>query len=487
MVRSTHFQFNYNGDGARLRQIIAGVPTTYAQDLAALLPVVLQSKTGTDAMQYVYALGTRPLAQYGTAWEYLLADARPCPTLHRSVGGPLGVGSVRQIVDGSGNVLSSNGTASSIFGYSGEQIDTRGLVFLRARYMQPTLGIFLARDPWSGDQMRPGSMNGWNYGDDNPANQVDPTGRFSAVAIANGLYNQPTIVGFDRVEGAFSTMSRHLGWISLLLDADDSQYVYNWSNLTHREPYGKIKCDEDGHSITRVNEPYTAWRTATDLTLFNTNKIPRPRPELGRWWRDNGVYSLVNGSEEKFYFDKGDDGHTSDLPDFQLMLAGSVGSSVTGNAATMQDRFGKVYGHAAPGLSASLVPFSVFFGEGYVFHGNIWNVSSSYLANEKELEKAMGGVALSLSAALLIGPTININVCDNYLDRGPCYGAMIYTSGLQVGAGVTFGPTFGPTALKPEEAWDWMFYEAGPTRDEVWHRWLKSATENPCGICSSTK
>lgn len=61
------------------------------------------------------------LVQRGTVWEYLLADA---------------LGSVRQIVDGDGNVtlaesyepygsvLSSNGTASSIFAYAGEQIDT---------------------------------------------------------------------------------------------------------------------------------------------------------------------------------------------------------------------------------------------------------------------------------------------------------------------------------------------------------------------------
>ncbi len=121
--------FNYNGDGVRLKQVVAGVPTTYTQDpsagsgqaLAAPLPVVLQSQTGANARQYVYALGTRPLAQNGGAWEYLLADA---------------LGSVRQIVDGSGNVtlaesyepygsvLSSNGTASSIFAYAGEQIDT---------------------------------------------------------------------------------------------------------------------------------------------------------------------------------------------------------------------------------------------------------------------------------------------------------------------------------------------------------------------------
>ncbi len=42
--------------------------------------------------------------------------------------------------------------------------------------MSPQLGIFLSHDPWSGDQMRPGSMNGWNYGLGNPANYTDPSG-----------------------------------------------------------------------------------------------------------------------------------------------------------------------------------------------------------------------------------------------------------------------------------------------------------------------
>jgi RHS repeat-associated protein len=122
----------------------------------------------------LYAIGTRPIAQYtsGSA-EYLLPDA---------------LGSVRQIVDANGNVtlaesyqpygtvLTSNGTASSIFGYSGEETDTSGLIYLRARYMQPTLGIFLARDPWSGDAQRPGSMNGWGYVEENPINAIDPAG-----------------------------------------------------------------------------------------------------------------------------------------------------------------------------------------------------------------------------------------------------------------------------------------------------------------------
>jgi hypothetical protein len=124
--------FNYNGDGVRLKQSIAGGVTTYTQDMAAPLPVVLQAQTDSTTTQYLYSLGPRPLAQNSTAWEYLLPDA---------------LGSVRQIADANGNVtlarsyepfgtvLTSTGAASSIFGYSGEEVDTSGLIYLRARYM----------------------------------------------------------------------------------------------------------------------------------------------------------------------------------------------------------------------------------------------------------------------------------------------------------------------------------------------------------------
>jgi RHS repeat-associated protein len=75
-----------------------------------------------------------------------------------------------------GSVLNSSGSASSIFAYAGEEFDTTGLIYLRARYMQPRLGIFTSRDPWDGDVMRPGSLNGWNYAEGNPVNRVDPSG-----------------------------------------------------------------------------------------------------------------------------------------------------------------------------------------------------------------------------------------------------------------------------------------------------------------------
>jgi RHS repeat-associated protein len=184
--------FNYNGDGVRLKQIVAGVVTTYTQDLVAPLPVVLQDEiqepdVATVVARYLYGMGTRPLAQMGAytdAWEYLLPDA---------------LGSVRQIVDANGNVtlaksyepygtlLTSTGTASSIFAYAGEQIDTTGLIYLRARYMQPRLGIFLARDPWSGDVMQPWTFNGFNYATGNPVNLNDPSG-FQSSGLGIGYF-----------------------------------------------------------------------------------------------------------------------------------------------------------------------------------------------------------------------------------------------------------------------------------------------------------
>ena len=195
--------------------MIAGVLATNTQDLAAPLLVVLQSKTGTAATKYLYSLGTRPVAQNTTAWEYLLPDA---------------LGSVRQIVDGSGNVtlaksyepygtvLTSTGTASSIFGYAGEQFDTTGLIYLRARYMNPMLGIFLSRDPWNGDVMRPRSMNGFAYVEGNPINLTDSSG-----TIAAGL-------GRDAFADHYS-YSCNCGWIDWEHAGDQSlpggQGVYN--------------------------------------------------------------------------------------------------------------------------------------------------------------------------------------------------------------------------------------------------------------------
>jgi RHS repeat-associated protein len=158
-----------------------GVPTTYTLDpsassgqaLNAGLVQVLAQQDASGVTTYLYGVA-RIGEEQPTGWAYHLSDA---------------LGSVRQLADGSAQVtlargympygeeLWSLGAGGSEYGYTGEDWNTvTQLVFLRARYMQPGLGMFLSRDPWNGDMERPGSMNGWSYSENNPTNYTDPAG-----------------------------------------------------------------------------------------------------------------------------------------------------------------------------------------------------------------------------------------------------------------------------------------------------------------------
>jgi RHS repeat-associated protein len=118
--------------------------------------------------------GNSRLAQVSaTDTQYFLGDA---------------LGSMRQMTDGSGAVtlaksydpygvaMQSIGAAASQFGYTGEQQDTDGLVYLRARSYDPSLSRFMTRYMWSGDANQPMSYNSWLYGYGNPINSTDPSG-----------------------------------------------------------------------------------------------------------------------------------------------------------------------------------------------------------------------------------------------------------------------------------------------------------------------
>ena len=137
-------------------------------DINTDLPQVLQDGTNS----YVYGLGN--LAQTdGSTTDYFLPDA---------------LGSTRQLVnaddqltlienyDPFGNTIASMGSDNSIFDYTGQQTDPTGLQYLRARYYDPSVGMFTSRDTWSGDANNPISFNHWAYTDDNPINLTDPSG-----------------------------------------------------------------------------------------------------------------------------------------------------------------------------------------------------------------------------------------------------------------------------------------------------------------------
>lgn len=82
-----------------------------------------------------------------------------------------------------GETLSSAGSGTSPFAFTGEQTDVSGLTYLRARYYSSGTGRFLTRDTWMGEYNRPLSLNRWAYVEGNPINFADPTGNLRTPCI----------------------------------------------------------------------------------------------------------------------------------------------------------------------------------------------------------------------------------------------------------------------------------------------------------------
>ncbi len=117
-----------------------------------------------------------------------------------------GHGSTRQLVDATGNVITS-GTAQvfayDAYGlpigfdlaaalttllYSGEQTDQlTGLQYLRARYYNAATGRFNRLDPFAGNFSDPQSLHRYLYTHGDPINGVDPTGLMTLSGMLSSM------------------------------------------------------------------------------------------------------------------------------------------------------------------------------------------------------------------------------------------------------------------------------------------------------------
>jgi RHS repeat-associated protein len=216
--------YAYNGQGDRLQQTVDSVTMTYTLDLAAGLTQALADGTNT----YMYGLAR--IGQDGpSGWQYHLGDA---------------LGSVRQLVDGGGEVslakgyelygelANSAGSTATRYGFTGEWTDGQ-LVYLRARWYAPQVGRFVSKDTWRGDYSKPQSQNGWNYVEADPINKIDPSGHVSESinqydltrwfykelsGNANSFYTSQIKYLLYNKRSATAPVRAILGWIFLVKD-----------------------------------------------------------------------------------------------------------------------------------------------------------------------------------------------------------------------------------------------------------------------------
>ena len=159
--------YAYSGLGDRLKQIADGVTTDYTLDINTGLTQVLDDGTN----KYLY--GNSRIAQIAeTQTGYFLPDA---------------LGSMRQMTDPSadltlartydpyGNIVSSSGAGETVYGYTGE-MQSGGLVHLRARDYASYLIQFIQPDTYISDPFYPSSLNRYVYVRGNPIYLTDPSG-----------------------------------------------------------------------------------------------------------------------------------------------------------------------------------------------------------------------------------------------------------------------------------------------------------------------
>jgi RHS repeat-associated protein len=282
--QSPAVNYTYGGLGDRVRQTSGGTTTDYAIDRAGGLTQVLADN------QHTYLYGNGRIAQHRAGgMDYFLGDA---------------LGSVRQLVDGNGNItltkgyepygelIDSAGNGATSYGFTGEITDPTGLMYLRARYYASWQGRFISRDIWDGNYYFPMSSNFWLYGYANPLKFVDPTGYYSydvhhdlTLALGKDLAAGFPIIDPVRIATLIAESDNAVDTLNLLMPVGgcsschfmpyDRTIQHIEEAILSRKPY------LFGASLHQLQDYYTHWREGYhNQTLGHGMHTLLPRNEM---------------------------------------------------------------------------------------------------------------------------------------------------------------------------------------------------------------
>jgi RHS repeat-associated protein len=172
------YNFEYDGDGNRIGKTIMHGKSTqsieYVLDVNSVLPQVLteSDKKGTTIHTYGLDLISMTDPQRGEFYYHHdgLGSVRSLSDSKESI-------KTIYLYDAFGQLRKEMGHVDNDFLFTGEQMDDEtGLIYLRARYYDPSVGRFITRDPILGNGYIPSTLNRYVYVGNNPINFIDPQG-----------------------------------------------------------------------------------------------------------------------------------------------------------------------------------------------------------------------------------------------------------------------------------------------------------------------
>ena len=157
--------FVYDGDGGRVKKIIASGSTTYVGSLYEV------DSDGT-IRKHIFA-GANRVVTKGLSLSYYHSDHLGSSNIITDANGQL-----VQYCEYTpyGTLARNEGTDIAKHKFTGKELDNTGLYFYGARYYDPELGRFITADPTIQRPYDPQDLNRYAYCRNNPINYTDPTG-----------------------------------------------------------------------------------------------------------------------------------------------------------------------------------------------------------------------------------------------------------------------------------------------------------------------
>ena len=175
MCSSISETYEYDYLGNRTSKTSSGVTTEYTTDLSSGYSQVLKATDGNTTVYYTRGFELISRREGSTASYYVYDGGLSV----RALTNEAGTVTDTLVFDAFGNETGRTGTTDNSYGFQGEEQDSTGLYYLRARYMDPATGTFTTMDTYGGSLSDPMSLHKYLFANSNPVMYSDPSGHFS--------------------------------------------------------------------------------------------------------------------------------------------------------------------------------------------------------------------------------------------------------------------------------------------------------------------
>ena len=313
---SESFSYTYNPNGLRASKTVGGVTTNHIWDGQNM--VGEYGSSGTISAKYLR--GIRLTArQVGSTVDYYNFNGHGDTTSLMDSNGTI---TVSYSFDAFGNQATPTQNDTNPFRYAGEYTDAEtGMIYLRARYYDPSLGRFISEDPyWNVDNMTYGdnpnednpvpdiaaimqSSNLYVYGMNNPVRWIDPSGK--------------VVTDWDRANLHQKNIDR-LQYYTDHWDEQTDDMKWRWARDADKIRAGarndKYEYTENGITKSKVTGNEIHFVTSSTQIGAGTLSV-----SVGYSYYDDGSKYLVEGWTKAFYSSEGMSENTAGFPKSYLI------------------------------------------------------------------------------------------------------------------------------------------------------------------------